>query len=104
MYGCAEFFALPVLTTLPNAAAANARADGQTGTPQPDYYGAIAAKNALELANDAEALIEALGLTRYVLIGHSMGGKVAAAGGQTARGLGSIDLGRTGASDSNGGT
>jgi pimeloyl-ACP methyl ester carboxylesterase len=30
-----------------------------------------------ELANDAEALIQALGLTRYVLIGHSMGGKVA---------------------------
>jgi 3-oxoadipate enol-lactonase len=30
-----------------------------------------------ELANDAGALIQALGLTRYVLIGHSMGGKVA---------------------------
>ena len=30
-----------------------------------------------DLANDAEALIQTLGLTRYVLIGHSMGGKVA---------------------------
>jgi len=30
-----------------------------------------------ELANDAEALIQTLGLTRYVLIGHSMGGKAA---------------------------
>ena len=30
-----------------------------------------------ELANDAEALIQALGLTRHVLIGHSMGGKIA---------------------------
>ena len=30
-----------------------------------------------ELAYDAEALIQALELTRYVLIGHSMGGKVA---------------------------
>jgi pimeloyl-ACP methyl ester carboxylesterase len=30
-----------------------------------------------DLADDAEALIQALGLTRYVLIGHSMGGKVA---------------------------
>jgi pimeloyl-ACP methyl ester carboxylesterase len=30
-----------------------------------------------ELAEDAEALIQALGLTRYVLVGHSMGGKVA---------------------------
>jgi pimeloyl-ACP methyl ester carboxylesterase len=29
------------------------------------------------LAKDAEALIQALGLCRYVLIGHSMGGKVA---------------------------
>ena len=28
-----------------------------------------------ELANDVEALIQTLGLTRYVLIGHSMGGK-----------------------------
>jgi pimeloyl-ACP methyl ester carboxylesterase len=30
-----------------------------------------------DLANDAEALIHSLGLTRYVLIGHSMGGKAA---------------------------
>ena len=30
-----------------------------------------------DLANDAEALIRTLELTRYVLIGHSMGGKVA---------------------------
>jgi pimeloyl-ACP methyl ester carboxylesterase len=30
-----------------------------------------------DLANDAEDLIQTLGLTRYVLIGHSMGGKVA---------------------------
>ena len=30
-----------------------------------------------DLANDAEALIKSLGLTRYVLIGHSMGGKAA---------------------------
>jgi pimeloyl-ACP methyl ester carboxylesterase len=30
-----------------------------------------------DLANDAEALIQTLGLTRYVLIGHSMGGKTA---------------------------
>jgi pimeloyl-ACP methyl ester carboxylesterase len=30
-----------------------------------------------DLANDAEALIRSLGLTRYVLIGHSMGGKAA---------------------------
>lgn len=30
-----------------------------------------------ELAADAEGVIEALGLTRYVLVGHSMGGKVA---------------------------
>jgi pimeloyl-ACP methyl ester carboxylesterase len=30
-----------------------------------------------DLANDAEALIQTLGLTRYVLIGHSMGGKAA---------------------------
>ncbi len=30
-----------------------------------------------DLADDASALIEALGLRRYVLIGHSMGGKVA---------------------------
>jgi pimeloyl-ACP methyl ester carboxylesterase len=30
-----------------------------------------------DLANDAEALIRSLGLNRYVLIGHSMGGKAA---------------------------
>ena len=30
-----------------------------------------------DLANDAEALVQTLGLMRYVLIGHSMGGKVA---------------------------
>jgi pimeloyl-ACP methyl ester carboxylesterase len=30
-----------------------------------------------DLANDAEALIKSLGLTHYVLIGHSMGGKAA---------------------------
>jgi pimeloyl-ACP methyl ester carboxylesterase len=30
-----------------------------------------------DLANEAEALLRTLGLTRYVLIGHSMGGKVA---------------------------
>lgn len=30
-----------------------------------------------DLADDASALIEALGLKRYVLIGHSMGGKIA---------------------------
>jgi pimeloyl-ACP methyl ester carboxylesterase len=30
-----------------------------------------------DLAKDAEALIRSLGLTRYVLIGHSMGGKAA---------------------------
>ncbi|MBV8484447.1 MAG: alpha/beta fold hydrolase [Verrucomicrobia bacterium] len=30
-----------------------------------------------DLANDAEALIRSLGLRRYVLIGHSMGGKAA---------------------------
>jgi pimeloyl-ACP methyl ester carboxylesterase len=30
-----------------------------------------------DLANDAEALIQSLRLSRYVLIGHSMGGKVA---------------------------
>jgi pimeloyl-ACP methyl ester carboxylesterase len=30
-----------------------------------------------ELANDASALIQLLGLKRYALIGHSMGGKVA---------------------------
>jgi pimeloyl-ACP methyl ester carboxylesterase len=30
-----------------------------------------------DLAEDAEALTQTLGLTRYVLIGHSMGGKVA---------------------------
>jgi pimeloyl-ACP methyl ester carboxylesterase/ketosteroid isomerase-like protein len=30
-----------------------------------------------DLANDAEGVIEALSLTRYVLVGHSMGGKVA---------------------------
>jgi pimeloyl-ACP methyl ester carboxylesterase len=30
-----------------------------------------------DLANDAEGLIRSLGLTRYVLIGHSMGGKAA---------------------------
>ena len=30
-----------------------------------------------DLANDAEALIRSLGLSRYVLIGHSMGGKAA---------------------------
>ena len=30
-----------------------------------------------DLANDAEDLMQTLGLTRYVLIGHSMGGKVA---------------------------
>jgi pimeloyl-ACP methyl ester carboxylesterase len=29
------------------------------------------------LANDAEALIKTLGLQRYILVGHSMGGKVA---------------------------
>ena len=30
-----------------------------------------------DLANDAEGVIDALGLKRYVLVGHSMGGKVA---------------------------
>jgi pimeloyl-ACP methyl ester carboxylesterase len=30
-----------------------------------------------DLADDAQAVIEALGLRRYVLVGHSMGGKVA---------------------------
>ncbi|MDR5826117.1 alpha/beta fold hydrolase [Caballeronia sp. LZ043] len=30
-----------------------------------------------DLANDAESVIEALGLRRFVLVGHSMGGKVA---------------------------
>jgi len=30
-----------------------------------------------DLANDAEGVIEALGLKRFVLVGHSMGGKVA---------------------------
>ena len=57
-----------------------------------------------ELAYDAEALIQALELTRYVS-DRSLDGRQScpAAGGQTARGLASIDLGRTGASDSNGG-
>jgi surfactin synthase thioesterase subunit len=30
-----------------------------------------------DLADDASSLIQALGLTKYVLVGHSMGGKVA---------------------------
>ncbi|MBR7514038.1 alpha/beta fold hydrolase, partial [Mycobacterium tuberculosis] len=36
-----------------------------------DHYGIA------DLAADAEGVIEALGLRRYVLVGHSMGGKVA---------------------------
>lgn len=44
---------------------------GQSGdAPGGDY--ALA-----DLAGDAEAVIEALGLERYILIGHSMGGKAA---------------------------
>jgi alpha-beta hydrolase superfamily lysophospholipase len=57
-----------------------------------------------ELAYDAEALIQALELTRYVS-DRSLDGRQSrpTAGGQTARGIGSLDLGRTSASDSHGG-
>jgi pimeloyl-ACP methyl ester carboxylesterase len=43
---------------------------GESDKPETGY-------SVQDLANDAEALIRSLGLTRYVLIGHSMGGKVA---------------------------
>ena len=55
-----------------------------------------------DLANDAEALIRMLELTRYVLIGHSMGGKVAQLlASKRAGGPGRIDLSRASASNSN---
>ena len=43
---------------------------GESDRPETGY-------SVQDLANDAEELIRLLGLTRYVLIGHSMGGKVA---------------------------
>jgi pimeloyl-ACP methyl ester carboxylesterase len=43
---------------------------GESDKPETSY-------SVHDLANDAEALIQTLGLMRYVLIGHSMGGKVA---------------------------
>jgi 3-oxoadipate enol-lactonase len=55
-----------------------------------------------DLANDAEALIRSLELTRYVLIGHSMGGKVAQLlASKRPEGPQSIDLSRASASESN---
>lgn len=46
------------------------RGQGQSGAPRDGY--AIA-----DLASDVQAVIESLGVSRYVLVGHSMGGKTA---------------------------
>lgn len=43
---------------------------GQSEAPSSDY-------SLADLANDAVGVLEAIGLDRYILIGHSMGGKVA---------------------------
>ncbi|GLU32465.1 alpha/beta hydrolase [Trinickia caryophylli] len=43
---------------------------GESGVPDEGY-------GIADMANDAQDVIEALGLRRYVLVGHSMGGKVA---------------------------
>lgn len=43
---------------------------GDSGAPAQGY-------GIADMAADAQGVIEALGLTRYVLVGHSMGGKVA---------------------------
>jgi pimeloyl-ACP methyl ester carboxylesterase len=50
--------------------ACDQRGWGESDRPETGY-------SVQDLANDAEALIRTLGLTRYVLIGHSIGGKVA---------------------------
>lgn len=63
----------PVMAALPanlRTVALDARGWGQSDRPDSGY-------DIATMADDVEAAIAALGLDRYVLVGHSMGGKVA---------------------------
>jgi uncharacterized protein (TIGR02246 family) len=63
----------PVMAALPTtlrAVAFDARGWGQSDRPDHGY-------DIATMADDAQQAIAALGLSRYVLVGHSMGGKVA---------------------------
>ena len=63
----------PVIAALPKglrAIALDARGWGQSDRPDGGY-------DIASMADDVEAAISALGLNRFVLVGHSMGGKVA---------------------------
>ncbi|GAB0119154.1 alpha/beta fold hydrolase [Acidisoma sp. 7E03] len=63
----------PVIAALPEtlrSVALDARGWGRSGRPADGY-------DIRTMADDVEAAIAALGLERYLLVGHSMGGKVA---------------------------
>jgi pimeloyl-ACP methyl ester carboxylesterase len=61
---------IAALATEFRTVAIDQRGWGQSGAPARGY--ALA-----DMANDAQAVIEALDLERFILVGHSMGGKVA---------------------------